>query len=139
MIQVFFHVSGMGVRSKHEKFHVFFHFFEGFPKGDVQNNIQNINRITSNKNIYIRFNVIGKFETMKEDVEYIGNASNLDISPSSFPRVNSHSTNSNEQKLLSLRYFQEIDEESVKKLYDIYKIDFEMFDYSVDDYLLLTT
>ena len=78
------------------------------------------------------------FETMKEDVEYIVNASNLNISPSSFPRVNSHSTHSNEQKLLSLRYFQEIDEKSVNKLYDIYRIDFEMFDYSVDDYLLQT-
>ena len=83
----------------------------------------------------IRFNVIGKLETMKEDVDYIINASNLNISLSSFPRINSHSSHSNEHKLLSLRYFREIDEESVKKLYDIYKIDFEMFGYSVDDYL----
>ena len=86
----------------------------------------------------IRFNVIGMFETLKEDVEYIIHASNLNISPSSFPRINSHSTHSNGHKLLSLRYFQEIDEESVRKLYDIYKIDFEMFGYSVDDYLLKT-
>ena len=86
----------------------------------------------------IRFNVIGKLETMKEDVDYIINASNLNISLSSFPRINSHSSHSNEHKLLSLRYFREIDEESVKKLYDIYKIDFEMFGYTVDDYLLKT-
>ena len=74
---------------------------------------------------------------MKEDVDYIINASNLNISLSSFPRINSHSSqsHSNEHKLLSLGYFREIDEESVKKLYDIYKIDFEMFGYSVDDYL----
>ena len=78
------------------------------------------------------------FETMKEDVEYIVNASNLNISPSSFPRVNSNSRHSIEQKRLSLRYFRDIDKESLKKLYDIYRIDFEMFDYSVDDYLLQT-
>ena len=88
------------------------------------------------QNLLDRFDVIGKFETMKEDVEYIINASNLNISPSSFPRINSHSSHNNGHKLLSLRYFQDIDTESIKKLYDIYKIDFEMFGYSIDQYLL---
>ena len=77
-----------------------------------------------------RFNVIGKFETMKEDVEYIIKASNLNIS---FPKINSHGK---DHKLLSLRYFRGIDAESIKKLYDVYKIDFEMFGYSIDQYLL---
>ena len=95
-------------------------------------------RCSKKVNMNIRFSVIGMFETMKEDVEYIINASNLNISASSFPRINSHSTHNNGHKLLSLRYFQEIDEESVRKLYDIYKIDFEMFGYTVDDYLLKT-
>ena len=80
-----------------------------------------------------RFNVIGKFETMKEDVEYIINASNLNIGPSSFPKVHSHGK---DPKLLSLKYFRDIDAESMKKLYDVYKIDFEMFEYSIDEYLL---
>ena len=87
----------------------------------------------SNANFIDRFDVIGKFETIKEDVEYIINASNLNISPSSFPKVNSHGK---DHKLLSLRYFRDIDAESIKKLYDIYKIDFEMFGYSVHEYLL---
>ena len=87
-------------------------------------------------NIPIRFNVIGMFETLKEDVEYIINASHLNISPSSFPRINSHSTHNNGHKLLSLRYFRDIDAEIIKKLYDVYKIDFEMFGYSIDQYLL---
>ena len=94
--------------------------------------------IIKNMLCIIRFNVIGKFETMKEDVEYIIDASNLNISSSRFPRVNSHSSHSKDHKLLSLRYFRDIDVESVKKLYDIYKIDFEMFGYSVDEYLLQT-
>ena len=80
-----------------------------------------------------RFNVIGKFETMKEDVEYIINASNLNIGTSSFPKIHSHGK---AHKLLSLRYFRDIDAESIKKLHDVYKIDFEMFGYSIDEYLL---
>ena len=80
----------------------------------------------------IRFNVIGKLETMKEDVDYIINASNLNTS---FPKIHSHGKDHN---ILSLRYFQGIDAESIKKLYDVYKIDFEMFGYTVDDYLLKT-
>ena len=82
------------------------------------------------QNLLDRFNVIGKFETMKEDADYIINASNLNIS---FPKINSHGK---DHKLLSLRYFRGIDAESIKKLYDVYKIDFEMFGYSIDQYLL---
>ena len=82
-----------------------------------------------------KFSVIGTFETMKEDVEYIISASNLSISSSSFPWINSHSSHNRDHKRLSLKYFREIDNESLKKLYDIYKYDFEMFGYSVDEYL----
>ena len=70
---------------------------------------------------------------MKEDVEYFIKASTLNISPSSFPKVNSHG---NDYKLLSLRYFRDIDAEIIKKLYDVYKIEFEMFGYSINEYLL---
>ena len=37
----------------------------------------------------------------------------------------------------SLSYFKLIDLERTKKLYDIFRIDFEMFNYSVIDYLNL--
>ena len=83
---------------------------------------------------HIRFNVIGMFETMKEDVEFIIRAANL--SSSHFPRTHSSSSaDSKDHRLVSQRYFRSIDKESVKKLYDIYRIDFEMFDYSIDEYL----
>ena len=83
-----------------------------------------------------KFSVIGMFETMKEDVEYIISASHLNISSSSFPWINSHLARNSDHKRLSVKYFREIDKESLKKLYDIYKYDFEMFGYSVDEYLL---
>ena len=76
------------------------------------------------------------FETMKEDVEFIIRAANLNTSSSHFPRTHSSSSvDSMDHRLVSQRYFTSIDKESVKKLYDIYRIDFEMFDYSIDEYL----
>ena len=83
-----------------------------------------------------RYNVIGLFETMKEDVEFIIRAANLNTSSSHFPRTHSSlSADSRDHRLVSLRYFRSIDKENVKKLYDIYRIDFEMFAYSIEDYL----
>ena len=83
---------------------------------------------------------------MAEDVEYIANATRLDVSVASFPWTNkkSHavgnSNNNNNagnssQEPLSLKYFRLIGGNRIKKLYNIYKIDFEMFGYSVQQYL----
>ena len=85
---------------------------------------------------------------MAEDVEYIANATRLDVSVASFPwtnkkshaAVNSNNNNNNNagnssQEPLSLKYFRLIGEDRIKKLYNIYKIDFEMFGYSVQQYL----
>ena len=82
-----------------------------------------------------KFSVIGMFETIKEDIEYIINDSNLNINSSSFPWINSHLSINSNHRQLSLKYFNEIDEESLKKLYNIYKYDFEMFGYNVNDYI----
>ena len=73
---------------------------------------------------------------MKEDVEFIIRAANLNTSLSHFPRTHSSlSADSRDHRLVSQRYFRSIDKESLKKLYDIYRIDFEMFDYSIEEYL----
>ena len=82
---------------------------------------------------------------MAEDVEYIANATRLDVSVASFPWTNKKShaaVNSNNNKAgnssqepLSLKYFRLIGGNRIKKLYNIYKIDFEMFGYSVQQYL----
>ena len=36
------------------------------------------------------------------------------------------------------KYFSEIDIDTAKQLYDLYKVDFEMFDYSPDEYFKFT-
>ena len=88
------------------------------------------------KNCSGRYNVIGTFETIKEDVEYIAQESKLDVNITSFPWTNkkNHLTDTG-QEPLSVKYFRQIDRDSIQKLYNIYKIDFEMFGYSVQDYL----
>ena len=64
------------------------------------------------------------FETMKEDVEYIIAATNLNTSSSNFPRTHSsYNTQGDDHKLISLKYFRTIEKQSIKKLYDIYRID----------------
>ena len=87
-------------------------------------------------NCFGRYNVIGTFESIKEDVEYIALESKLDVNITSFPWTNkkNHHPESS-QEPLSVKYFRQIDRDSVLKLYNIYKIDFEMFGYSVQDYL----
>lgn len=69
-------------------------------------------------------------------MEYIAQESKLDVNITSFPWTNKKN-NRPESSLepLSLKYFRQIDQDSVQKLYNIYKIDFEMFGYSVQDYL----
>ena len=41
---------------------------------------------------------------------------------------------SNSSSQIALDYFSQLDKHSVKQLYKIYKIDFEMFEYSVQPY-----
>ena len=89
------------------------------------------------KNYFGRYNVIGTFETIKEDVEYIAQESKLNVNITSFPWTNkkNHLITDTSQEPLSIKYFRQIDRDSIHKLYNIYKIDFEMFGYSVQDYL----
>ena len=79
----------------------------------------------------IRFNVIGRLETIVEDTTYISQKANLNFDISQFPWANKKGAT----KDSSLDYFKQIDAKSILKLYEIYKIDFEMFGYSVSEYL----
>ena len=46
----------------------------------------------------------------------------------------SHVSSGGSTEDLAKKYFSELDITMVKKLYDLYKVDFEMFDYSPDEY-----
>ena len=75
--------------------------------------------------------MIGKLETIVEDTTYISLKANLNLDISQFPWANKKGAT----KDSSLDYFKQIDAKSILKLYEIYKIDFEMFGYSVSEYL----
>jgi hypothetical protein len=46
-----------------------------------------------------------------------------------------HKTYSKEREETSKRYFSQLTKQEVKRLYEKYQLDFELFDYKVDDYL----
>jgi len=46
-----------------------------------------------------------------------------------------HKTYSKEKEETSKRYFSQLTKEEVTRLYEKYQLDFELFDYKVDDYL----
>ena len=46
----------------------------------------------------------------------------------------SHVSSGGSTKDLAKNYFSELDVTMVKKLHEFYKVDFEMFDYSPDEY-----
>lgn len=50
-----------------------------------------------------------------------------------------HKTYQEEGKDASKRYFSQLSKQEVKRLYEKYKLDFELFDYKIDDYLQYAT
>jgi hypothetical protein len=50
-----------------------------------------------------------------------------------------HKTYHEDSKETSKRYFSQLSKQEVKRLYEKYKLDFELFDYKVDDYLQYAT
>lgn len=79
------------------------------------------------------FDVIGKFETIRSDTEYIREEAGLRIETGEFPWQNKKGSVTSVTSV-SQEYFKQIDMESRRKLYEIYRIDFEMFDYSSQQY-----
>ena len=90
----------------------------------------------------IPYNVVGKLETFDEDVNYIilknGLEHILPVENAKKVKLNTTSRKSKtNKKKESLTYFSKLTKEQIKELYQIYKIDFEMFGYEASDYLLL--
>lgn len=51
--------------------------------------------------------------------------------------LESHVSSGGSTKDLARKYFSEMDIDTVKRLYQLYKVDFEMFGYSPDEYFKL--
>jgi hypothetical protein len=84
----------------------------------------------------LNYDIIAKVETMLRDQVYIIRAARLQGLIR--PRWR-HKTYQEEGKDASKRYFSQLSKQEVKRLYEKYKLDFELFDYKIDDYLQYAT
>nr|XP_006823894.1 PREDICTED: carbohydrate sulfotransferase 11-like [Saccoglossus kowalevskii] len=75
----------------------------------------------------VHYDVIGKFENLEKDAQYILKESNVG-EILTFPRHDSHITNSSTEENLK-KYFSTISADSIHQLYKIYELDFKLFQY----------
>lgn len=73
----------------------------------------------------------GTLETLQEDSDFIAAAANL--KNLTFPWENKLKLES-KTKLIYQSYFNDLDRDAIIKLHNIYRIDFEMFDFSAKSY-----
>ena len=84
---------------------------------------------------HIHFDVIGQMETFSEDARYIIQKSNLGkkISIDDIDVVK-HSTKQN-TTTMTKTYFSRLTKNQIQDLYQMYRMDFEMFDFDIKSYL----
>ena len=72
-------------------------------------------------------------ETFKEDVQYIIMKNNLkDILP---PNIHPNNSSKKDTNSDTLEKFSQLNTTQIKKLYELYKLDFELFGYDIDTFL----
>ena len=82
----------------------------------------------------IEYDFIGKTESSGEDTEHI--LDTLKINKGLWPGTIHFSSGGNTDELAK-KYFSMMRREDIEKLYNMYIIDFEMFDYSPDEFIKL--
>ena len=85
----------------------------------------------------LEYDVIGKMETLKEDIDFITERSGLKEVNVTLPWANRKSS-SRDRDSVSLEYFKQLSRSQVVQLYAIFRPDFEMFGYDVSTYLNLS-
>ena len=83
----------------------------------------------------VRYNAVAKFETIRPDQEYILKMGGIAHLIKSKWR---HMTKGKPTKTVAKKYFSTITIEQARKLYEKYKFDFELFDYSPENYFRMT-
>lgn len=81
---------------------------------------------------FIQYDVIAKFETLEDDQKYLIKLARLEdnIKPEW-----KHLTKGQQTSQVIKKYYSKIPKELLLKLYDKYRLDFEMFGYTIDKYL----
>ena len=77
----------------------------------------------------VPYAVISKVETFEEDKRFIGEMAGVQFEDIQENRSSGGGTNE-----LARKYFAQLDVQTVDQLYELYKVDFEMFGYSLEMY-----
>ena len=75
----------------------------------------------------IPYTVIGRLETMEEDLQYIKQITSLE-----FELVKKNPSSGGSTTDLARMYFGQLNKTVMMQLYELYRVDFEMFGYSMD-------
>jgi len=86
----------------------------------------------------VRYDAVAKFETLREDQEYILRRSGVDHVIDIEAKWR-HLTKGKPTRAVADSYFSTLTREQAQKLYWKYKLDFELFDYSPEEYFRMTT
>lgn len=78
----------------------------------------------------LKYDIIGKVETMMQDQVYTIWSAGLEQKIQ--PRWMHRSSNSNKMTEI---YFSQLSQQQIDQLYQLYKLDFELFNYSADSYV----
>ena len=85
----------------------------------------------------IKYDMIGRVETFYKDLNYIASINNFSTASKSHLMVNaknSPNTSTTEEK--AMKYFSTLNSTQLYKLYNLYRMDFEIFGYHVYPFVL---
>ena len=77
----------------------------------------------------IEYTAVAKLENIQEDLQFIGQMAGIE-----FEMIQINPSSGGSTSELAREYFSQLKKDDVKKLYELYKIDFLMFGYSPDVY-----
>ena len=78
----------------------------------------------------LEYDIVGKMETVEEDMKFIMDTTGLSATNLSLPWANRRGSSNS----VSLEYFEKLSQTQIDGLYNIYQPDFEMFGYSAKPY-----
>ncbi len=88
----------------------------------------------------LNYTWIGKMETFSSDAKHIFDASGISklLQPSEVTYHRHYTvTNRDASAARTRKHFRTLDRATIQSLYELYRLDFEMFGYSAEEYLLL--
>lgn len=80
----------------------------------------------------VKFDIIAKFETLDEDQKYLIDKAGLSLTIKPEWKNSGKGKNTNE---LLMSYYAQLTKSQINNLFELFKYDFELFDYSPSEYI----